>query len=160
MIRRVTEDDAEAICAIYNYYVENTVISFEDEIVSVDEMQTRIIVTTSEYPWFVYEHEGEVLAYAYAGLWKSRSAYRYTLEVTVYASATKTVSGVGTKLYEALLDELDNSLVRSVMAVIALPNDVSVGFHEKMGFEKAAHFKEVGFKHEQWIDVGYWQKVL
>jgi phosphinothricin acetyltransferase len=68
--------------------------------------------------------------------------------------------GVGTKLYQALFDELETQSIRSVMAVIALPNPASIGLHEKMGFEKVAHFKEVGYKHETWINVGYWQKMF
>lgn len=160
MIRQVTESDAKAICAIYNYYVENSAISFEEELITIPEMEDRINKISADYPWLVYELNGEVVAYAYASLWKSRIAYRYTLESTVYAAHDLKQKGVGTKLYQKLFEELDESFVRSVMAVIALPNAASIGLHEKMGFEKVAHFKEVGYKLEEWVDVGYWQKML
>lgn len=150
----------QSICDIYNYYVENTVISFEEKRVSFEEMEERIACLISEYPWIVYEKDGIVLGYAYVGSWKARSAYRFTLECSVYTNHNKIEKGVGTQLYQQLFEELDDSLVRSVMAVIALPNDPSIGLHEKMGFEKVAHFKEVGYKLGQWVDVGYWQKMF
>ena len=161
MIRAVNENDAKRISAIYNYYVEHTIITFEEDKISVDDMKQRIINISSEYPWLVYEHDSKVVAYAYADLWKSRCAYRYTLECTIYgANDMPPRLGIGTKLYQKLLKELDTQMIRSVIGVIALPNKASVGLHEKMGFEKVAHFKEVGYKFEQWIDVGFWQKTL
>ena len=160
MIRPVTEHDVKGICEIYNYYVKNTVISFEEKTISLHEMEQRIFTQSIDYPWLVYEDEGKVLAYAYASKWKARSAYRFTLEATIYMSSDCQGKGVGTKLYQTLFDELATRSVRSVMAVIALPNLASIRLHEKMGFEKVAHFKEVGYKQKKWIDVGYWQKMF
>lgn len=160
MIRAVNVMDAQAICNIYNYYVDKTFISFEEESVDLDEMKARINHISAQYPWLVYEVKGRVVAFAYASKWKERSAYRFTAEATVYIQHDFIQKGLGSLLYEALLAELQDSYTRSVMAVIALPNEASVGLHEKMGFEKVAHFKEVGFKLEQWIDVGFWQKML
>ena len=161
MIRQVTEDDAEIISTIYNYYVENTTITFEEDAISIAEMKERIIDVSSQYPWLVYEHKGCVVAYAYADLWKSRCAYRYTLEVTIYgANDMPQRLGIGQKLYQKLFDELDTRMVHNLVAVIAIPNEASVGLHEKMGFVKAGHFKEVGYKFDQWLDVGFWQKTL
>jgi len=168
-IRPVTEYDVADICEIYNYFVENTIISFEESSISILEMEQRIATQSIDYPWLVYElapaegeegKRGKVIAYAYANKWKPRCAYRFTLESTIYMSADYQEKGIGTKLYKKLLDELSTRSIRSVMAVIALPNVGSIALHEKMGFEKSAHFKEVGYKHEQWIDVGYWQKML
>ena len=160
MIRPVTESDVQDVCNIYNYFVENTAISFEEKIISIHEMEQRITTQSIDYPWLVFEKAGKVVAYAYANKWKARSAYRFTLEATIYMSDDCQGKGIGTKLYQTLLDELATRSVRSVMAVIALPNPASVGLHEKMGFEKVAHFKEVGYKHEEWIDVGFWQKMF
>jgi len=161
LIRAVNENDAESISIIYNYYVDNTTITFEEEQISIDEMKERIIDLSSQYPWLVYEHEGEIVAYAYAGLWKSRCAYRYTLEVTIYGAYNMPQRlGIGSKLYRKLIEELETRLVHNLIAVIALPNKASIGLHEKMGFEKVAHFKEVGYKFDKWIDVGFWQKTL
>jgi len=151
-IRLVTEQDIEDICEIYNYYVENTVISFEENRISSNEMEQRVLNQSIDYPWLVYELDGKVVAFAYASKWKTRSAYRFTLESTIYLSTECQGNGIGTKLYQRLFDELATRSIRSVMAVIALPNIGSIALHEKMGFEKIAHFKEVGYKHEQWID--------
>jgi len=160
MIRPVTETDAESIRDIYNYYVEHTVITFEEDLVTVDDIKQRIETVTSKNPWLVYEQDGKILAYAYASEWKSRCAYRFSLETTIYgAKDMPSRLGIAFKLYEKLLQALD-SRVHSVVAIIALPNAGSVGLHEKLGFEKVAHFKEVGFKQDQWIDVGNWQKML
>ncbi len=165
MIRTVTEDDAAELCDIYNYYIENTFISFEEKLISIDQMQDRINKLLADgFPWLVYETEvseiKKVVGYAYASTWKTRSAYRFTLESTAYIAPNMGKKGIGAQLYQALFNKLETSFSRSLMAVIALPNEASVRFHEKMGYEKVAHFKEVGFKNEQWIDVGYWQKFL
>ena len=161
MIRPVTVDDAAEICEIYNYYIENTVISFEYESVPIEEMSRRIKSTIESYPWIVYEEQGKVLAYAYVNKYAVREAYKNTLEVTAYASKDCGEKGIGTKLYKHLFDLLDETTsTHSLISVIALPNEASVKFHEKLGFEKASHFKEVGYKFDQWIDVGYWQKML
>ncbi len=159
MIRKITVSDASAICDIYNHYVANSIISFEEQEVSETEMQGRIEALTQNYPWFVYEDKGKVVGYAYANLWKTRCAYRNTLESTIYTQDTAP-KGTGTKLYNAIFDSLDTTKFHSLIAVIALPNPASVNFHEKMGFEKAGHFKEVGYKMNKHIDVGYWQKML
>ena len=160
MIRSVTSDDTAAICNIYNHYVETGFISFETESVSESEMATRIQTISSNYPYLVYEEQGKVLAFAYANLWKTRAAYKHSLETTVYASPDIFEKGVGRALYRAIFDALDKNSVHTLMAVIALPNEASVKFHEKMGYVKAGHFKEVGSKFGGWIDVGYWQKML
>ena len=164
MIRSATAKDASAICDIYNYYIDNSVISFEYEKVSVEAMQQRIETTTANFTWLVYEEQGEIQAYAYANLWKAREAYKHILELTVYASHNLTSKGVGTKLYQALIDTIknypDDKKIKSLMGVIALPNEASVALHKKMGFIEAGYFKEVGFKFDEWIDVAYYQKDL
>ena len=160
MIRPVTENDAAAICMIYNHYVETGFISFETELVSESEMASRIKTISSTYPYLVYEEQGKVIAYAYANLWKTRAAYKHSLETTIYASPEILAKGIGRSLYLRLFDSLDRNAVHTLMAVIALPNEASVSFHEKMGYVKAGHFKEVGKKFGDWIDVGYWQKML
>lgn len=159
MIRNIKPSDAPAICDIYNHYVENSIISFEEEAVTFKEMQNRIKELIKTYPWLVSEENGKVVGYAYANIWKTRCAYRNTLETTVYTDK-EARKGTGTQLYQALFNALDKEQCHSLIAVIALPNNASVNFHEKMGFEKAGHFKEVGYKLGKRIDVGYWQKML
>lgn len=161
MIRSVTIDDAAAICEIYNYYIDKTCISFEYDPVSIEEMSRRIKSTIKSYPWIVHEKQGEIIAYAYVNKYAVREAYKNTLEVTVYVSKDNGSKGIGTKIYQHLFDLIDKTTAaHSLMSVIALPNEASVRLHEKLGFEKASHFKEVGFKFDRWIDVGYWQKIL
>lgn len=162
MIRTAIPSDAELIAQIYNHYVVNTVVTFEEASVSVQTMSDRINETLDEnLPWLVAEDtNNQLIGYAYASKWKGRCAYRYSVEVTVYLSPDVTAKGVGTKLYEALFKELKNRSYHVAMGGISLPNPASVGLHEKFGMQKVAHFKEVGFKFDQWVDVGYWQGMI
>ena len=161
MIRPVTTNDAESITRIYNHYVLNTIITFEEQAVSVQEMCRRITeVTSASLPWLVAEQDGQIAGYAYAAKWKTRYAYRFSVESSVYLAPEFFGRGLGTKLYTALLTKLKEKGLHVVLGVIALPNPASVALHEKLGLKKVAHFKEVGFKFDQWIDVGYWQAVL
>lgn len=157
MIRSVSPDDASAICAIYNVYVRNTVITFEEQEVTADEMKRRIAEVTRSLPWLIYELEHRIAGYAYATAWKTRSAYRYSVESTIYLDADFHRQGVGRALYTELLTRLRSLGLHRVIGGIALPNAASVALHEKLGFKKVAHFGEVGFKFDRWIDVGYWQ---
>jgi phosphinothricin acetyltransferase len=157
MIRDVQSHDAEAICSIYNHYVQDSIITFEEKSVSVSDMRQRIQEVTKELPWLIFEEGQAILGYAYASKWKSRCAYRYSVESTVYLSKNSVGKGVGTRLYTALIGRLQSLSFHSVIGGIALPNPASVALHEKLGFEKVAHFKEVGWKMNRWIDVGYWE---
>jgi len=160
MIREVNADDAKTICDIYNYYVENTIITFEERRISTTEMHKRIKEVTASLPWLVYEENGMVVGYAYASKWRSRSAYRFSVESTVYLSKDTTGRKIGTQLYEALISRLRGLSIHAVIGGISLPNPASVALHERMGFDKVAHFKEVGWKLNQWIDVGHWELIL
>ena len=159
MIRNVKIADAKAICDIYNYYVINAIISFEEKSVSEAEMAERI-QSRGEKPWIVCEENNRILGYAYTRNWRSRHAYRYAVESGVYLTPNETGKGLGTVLYRELLDRFKKIGIHVVIGGIALPNPASVALHEKFGFEKVAHFKEVGFKFNKWIDVGYWELVL
>jgi L-amino acid N-acyltransferase YncA len=156
-IRPVRETDARAICAIYNPYVLETVITFETAPVSESEMAARIRDYTAQYPWLVAEVDARVVAYAYASRWRARAAYDHTLESTVYVDKTHTGRGIAKPLYLALLEELKARRVHAVVGCIALPNDASVAVHEKCGFVKVAQFPETGRKFARWVDVGFWQ---
>lgn len=157
VVREWDERDVTQICEIYNYYVENTVITFEEEPVSVNEMKNRLLSCTKMHSWLVCESEGMVVGYAYASRWKERIAYKNTSEATVYIRHGFSGNGYGNALYTALLEDLKNRSCHVVLGCIALPNEASVRLHERLGFKKVAHFKEVGFKFNQWLDVGYWQ---
>ena len=157
-IRSVSVDDAESICSVYNYYVENTIISFEEDLVNQNEMKKRINEKIEVYPWLIYEENGMVLGYAYLSKWKERAAYRFTVEDSIYVHHQAKGRGIGKLLFDALISEIKQRKgLHSIMGVISLPNVSSVFLHEKYGFKKVAHFSEAGYKFGKWIDVGYWQ---
>jgi len=161
MIRPATANDAGAIARIYNHYILNTAITFEEREVSAQQIAERIDeVASASLPWLVAEQTGRIVGYAYAAKWKARSAYRFSVESTVYLEPGNTGQGLGSKLYEALFALLKERGMHVVIGVIALPNPASIALHEKFGLKKVAHFREVGFKFNQWLDVGYWQVVL
>lgn len=160
-IRSVLPEDAVAIAKIYNHYVGQTIVTFEEKPVSPVEINKRIQnVLSSTLPWLVAVFHNDIVGYAYACKWKDRSAYRFSVEVTVYISPEHFRHRIGFQLYSRLLPTLKAEGVQTAIAGIALPNNASVGLHEKLGFEKVAHFKQVGFKFDRWIDVGYWQLIL
>ncbi len=160
MIRSANYTDVQAIADIYNYFVKNTVVTFEEEPVSITEMAQRIQDVQKDYVWLVYELDGRVVGYAYAGRWKARSAYRHTVESSIYLDLSCTGKGIGKQLYEALIRELRVLKVHAVIGGAALPNGASARLHESLGFKSTGHFKEVGLKFGQWVDVGYWQLLL
>jgi L-amino acid N-acyltransferase YncA len=159
-IRAAHTSDAAQICDIYNYYISNTCITFEEEPVSVDEMAGRIENVVKDLYWLVYEEDGRILGYAYYTKWRVRSAYKFSVESTVYVDYNCKGRGIGRKLYTALLENAHKQGIHVIIGGIALPNPESVILHEKMGFDKVAQFREVGFKHNQWVDVGYWELML
>lgn len=158
MIRAVKTEDADALAGIYNHYVNNSVVSFEETALSGEEMALRVNKAIDfGLPWLVAESDATVVGYAYATRWHERSAYKHSVEVSAYLSRTMCSRGWGTRLYEALFRELNRLSIHAVIAGIALPNAGSIALHEKFGMKKVAHFNEVGFKFGQWVDVGYWQ---
>jgi len=158
MVRPAQAGDAQSIAEIYNYYIRNTSITFEEQDVTAVEMAQRIKETTAEeLPYLVLEEDGVLRGYAYASKWKGRCAYRYSVEITVYLSPDAGGHGYGSLLYTQLFSELKTLGYHVAMAGISLPNEASIALHEKFGMRKVAHFEEVGFKFDQWVDVAYWQ---
>lgn len=158
MIRSAEKADVDAIARIYNHYISNTVVSFEELPLSGLEMALRIDkVRKFGLPWIVAEDNEGIVGYAYASRWHERSAYRHTVEVSAYLATTAHSQGWGTLLYNSLFKELHSSGIHAVIAGIALPNPASVALHEKFNMKKVGHLAEVGFKFGTWIDVGYWE---
>ncbi len=160
MIRKVKLEDANEICEIYNYYILNSTVTFEKTRINVREMRKRIQFIISKYPWIVYEKDGHIAGYAYACEWKPRHAYAHSVESTVYLKPGESKKGIGTSLYSKLIEQLINMDFHAIIGGITLPNAASIALHEKLGFEKVAHFKEVGYKFEKWLDVGYWELLI
>jgi phosphinothricin acetyltransferase len=161
IIREAHTSDAEQIAEIYNYYIASTAISFEEAAVSVQEIARRIeTTTTSGLPWIVALKEDQILGYAYASQWKARSAYRYSVESSVYLDHDATGNGVGRALYRELITQLRTRGFATVIGGIALPNPASIGLHESVGFKKVGEFTNVGIKFGEKRSVGYWQLEL
>jgi phosphinothricin acetyltransferase len=159
LIRDAREGDAAAIAAIYNPYIADSTISFEEVPVSIDDMRGRIAaVQDGGLPWLVLEAaDGGIAGYAYATRWRVRHAYRFSVETSVYLARGSERKGYGTALYATLLERLRTAGCHLAIAGIAQPNEASVVLHEKLGYKKVAHFGEVGYKFGRWLDVGYWE---
>ena len=160
MIREVKLSDAKAIVDIYNYYILNTNITFEEKQLTVDDMEERIIEKTAKHPWIVYERDGQVIGYAYLSGWHSRSSYRYSNEASIYLDRNEKGHGIGKELFGQLLEVSKGYGVHTIVSGITIPNTESISLHEKFGFKKIAEFEEIGFKNNKWLNVGYWQKLL
>lgn len=160
MIRDVTLTDAEKIRDIYNKYVIETQVTFTEEPLSIEEIRSLIQRVIKFFPWIVYEEGGELIGFTYADKWKERSAYRNTVETSIYLDSNHIGKGIGSKLKKAMIEELRERGFHCVISGISLPNPASIAMCEKFGFKKIGHFKEVGYKLDEWVDVGYWQLIL
>ncbi|MDR1862421.1 MAG: GNAT family N-acetyltransferase [Treponema sp.] len=160
MIRPVKAGDAVSIATIYNYYIKNTVITFEEIPVSINEIGKRIREIGAKYPWLVWEESGAVTGYAYADAWKERSAYRRAAELSIYIKPDFQGKGIGRALFSRVLEEVRKTGIHALVSGITLPNEASVALHEKFGFKNIACFNEIGFKSGKWLDVGYWELIL
>jgi phosphinothricin acetyltransferase len=154
------ESDAAAIASIYRPIVESTAISFETVPPDREEIARRIVETTREHPWLVCEIGGRVAGYAYATKHRVRSAYRWSVDTSVYVDESFRQSGVGRGLYGSLFAILSVQGYFNAFAGIALPNAASVGLHEAVGFRKIGVYQRVGYKFGEWRDVGWWQLEL
>lgn len=159
-IRVAQPEDAPAIQAIYAPVVTDTAISFEEVPPTAEEIGQRIAATLRAYPYLVAVREGLVVGYAYASQHRTRAAYRWAVDVTVYIAESERRTGVGRSLYEALLPILAKQGYRSAYAGISQPNPGSVGLHEQLGFQHIGTYPRVGYKLGQWHDVGYWHLEL
>ncbi len=159
-IRTATTADAEAIQRIYAPIVRETVISFEYDPPSVEDMAGRIAATLPTHPWLVAVADGTVCGYVYAGAHAERAAYRNSVNTTVYIAPEAQRTGVGRALYCELLPELKRRGFHAAFAGIALPNPGSIALHELVGFKPLGVYHEVGFKFGAWHDVGWWQRLL
>jgi L-amino acid N-acyltransferase YncA len=159
-IRPVTLQDAPAIAAIYNHYVRETTVTFEEADVTDADMASRLAAASDIHPWLVGEKGGVVIGYANARKYHERAAYRHTVETAVYLDHHHFGAGAGTALYDALLRTLPRGKVRSLIGSIALPNAASIRLHEKFSFKQAADYPQLGFKFGRWIDVVCFYRLL
>ena len=159
-IRLATPSDAATLLAIYGPYVDNTAITFEYEVPTIEDFATRIEKTLEKYPYLVAEEDGLILGYAYASTYYARAAYDWAAELSVYVSQDARGKGVGSKLYDELEDLLEQMGYIHFLACIALPNEASLALHRKRGYQQVAHFPKIGYKFERWHDIVWLQKSL
>jgi phosphinothricin acetyltransferase len=159
-VRTATIDDAEEMLDLYRPYVSETAISFEVEVPSLDEFRRRVSAGQGAFPWLAYEADSKIMGYAYAGAFRSRPAYSWSVESTVYVRRGAERQRIGSELYRLLLELLKDQGVANVMAGITLPNEASERLHERFGFVRVARFTDAGFKLDRWWDVGFWQLQL
>jgi phosphinothricin acetyltransferase len=154
-------EDASSICRIYNYYVENTAITFETSPVEEIEMRKRIgEVLESGCPGYVGEIDGKIVGYIYLHNWHLRRGYFQTKELTIYLDKDFIGKGLGTILFNYLWENMDRKEIHVILAVINVPNEESIKMHEKFGFKQVSFMKEVGWKFNQWRDIGHWQLIV
>jgi phosphinothricin acetyltransferase len=159
VIRHGTVEDLAGICAIYNHYVEHTVVTFD---VLPWEIQERTawmekFTVDGRFQIFVAERGGRIIGYAYSGSFRERPAYDITVESTVYLAPGEERQGLGRRLYGTLLPRLRVLGVRNVIGGVTLPNPGSVALHESFGFRHVGTMPKVGKKHDRYWDVGWWQ---
>jgi phosphinothricin acetyltransferase len=159
-IRLATGRDAGQIAEIYAPIVRDTIISFEVEPPTANEMRRRIENTLVRLPWLVCERQDRVAGYAYAGEHSPRAAYRWSVDVSAYVHESERRTGVGRALYRSLFAVLALQGFYNAYAGITLPNPASVGLHEALGFQPVGVYRGVGYKLGAWHDVGWWQLSL
>ena len=160
MIRFAREDDLPAMLAIYRPYVEHTTYSFEYTVPSEEEFRTRFLEHTVQFPWLVWEEDGAVLGYAYAGAPWERSAYRWCAESSIYLAPEAQGRGVGRALYARLEEILTAQGYRMLYALITSENEGSLAFHEALGYRLRVNFEHCGYKHGRWLGVVWMEKQL
>jgi phosphinothricin acetyltransferase len=163
IIREATGKDAEAIAAIYAYYVRTSPATFEEQPPDAQEIAQRMQrVQNAGLPWRVMlDRPGEIVAYAYASPYRTRSAYRYTLENSVYVSPHRFRCGFGSAIMRDVIVACEQLGYRQMLAVIGdSANAASIGLHERLGFRMVGVHSAVGFKFGRWVDVVHMQLAL
>jgi phosphinothricin acetyltransferase len=162
IVREATEADASDLAAIYRDAVLHGFGTFEEEPPTAIDMDARRrAVQDKGLPYLVAEVDERVLGFAYAGPFRPRAAYRYTLEDSVYVSPDAKGKGVGRAVLSAVIAACEALGIRQLMAVIGdTENAGSIGLHTALGFEQTGVGKSVGFKHGRWVDIVHMQKAL
>jgi len=160
MIRLAAPDDAPGVQAIYALVVRETAISFELEPPTIEEIRKRMVKTLERLPWLICEQDGDILGYVYASEHRSRPAYQWSVDVSVYVHENARRLGVGQALYRSLFSLLTLQGFYQTYAGITLPHQASVGLHESLGFQPVGVYRAVGYKLGAWHDVGWWQLTL
>ena len=159
-IRDARREDIPKLLEIYRYYVEETPVSFEYELPSQSEFETRLETITRKFPYLVIEYKEVIVGYAYASVFKGRAAYDWSVETTIYISKDYKDQGAGKTLYTQLERCLQKQNILNMNACITYGNPKSMEFHKKMGYEQVAHFHKCGYKFGQWYDMVWFEKII
>ena len=160
MIRIAAEADVPAMLELYAPYVKNTTITFEYDVPCRKEFTRRLDTITEQFPWLVWEEDGEILGYAYASRPFPRAAYSWCAEPSIYLRPEAQGRGIGRKLYTALEEILKIQGFQVLYAIITQENTGSVAFHEKMGYQYLGNFPRCGFKQDRWLGITWMEKRL
>lgn len=160
VIRDARPDDAAALLHIYRPFVLDTSVSFELTPPTVAEFEARITSAQTQWAWLVAERAGEVAGYAYASAFRTRAAYRLTVETSAYVHPDHRGRGIAGALYRELFEVLKKKGYCNAYAGIALPNDASIAFHKSLGFTAVGVFHRAGWKFGKWHDVSWWEARL
>ena len=160
VIRTARENDAAALLDIYEPYVRTTMVTFEVDVPTVEDFAGRIKKTLAQYPYLVAELDGEIVGYAYASRFRTRAAYDWSAETSVYVRMGLHRGGIGSALYHALEDGLRKIGIVNLVACITYPNPESVSFHDKFGYRRVGVMEKIGYKAGKWLDVIWMQKTI
>ncbi|HCR82631.1 GNAT family N-acetyltransferase [Muricomes intestini] len=160
MIRMASLKDARGILDIYAPYVTDSANSFEYEVPHLRKFRRRMLGIMEKFPYLVAEEKGKIIGYCYACSFKDRAAYDWSVETTIYIGQGYKSRGIGRKLYQKLEEILVEQHILNLNACITYPNPESIAFHEKMGYETAAHFHRCGYKAGMWYDMIWMEKML
>ncbi len=159
-IRAASGADIPAMLSIYAHFVHSTAVSFEYTLPTHEEFLRRFQAHIALCPWLVWEENGEVLGYAYAGQAFERAAYSWNAEISCYLAENIRGRGIGRKLYAQIEEILRKQGYRKVFAVVTSANEASVKFHEAIGYRRAVVYKDIGYKLGKWYDVIWLEKQL
>ena len=167
LLRPAEISDAEALLAIYAPYITDTAVTFEYDVPTVEEFGQRIALVQEKYPWLVAEVDGQIVGYAYASTFKARAAYQWSVETSIYVDRNLKHQGIGYRLHDALEKALQTQGILNMNACISFVEDEdeyltheSVSFHERMGYQRVAHFHLCGRKFDRWYDMIWMEKLI
>lgn len=158
MIRPLQEEDIAQCLTIYNWYIEHSIATFEETPLSIEAFQQRVHRIQQTYPFLVLQEADHIIGYVYLDAFSSRSAYRYTVDLSIYLSHVDCTKGYGSQLMKSILHEAKTCGYRNIVSIVTEGNTASQHIHEKFGFEKEGFLKKAGYKHALWLGVTYYVK--
>lgn len=155
------DEDIPSLLEIYNYYIKNTCYTFEEQELSLEEFTIRCHNIQAKYPYIVIKNdEGEILGYSYLDKFSARSAYRYSVDLSIYISKDHIHEGLGKILLSAIEEKAQEYGFRNIISIVTSENEASMKFHERNGFVQQGHLPKIGYKMNRWLGTYYYQKEL